>query len=175
MIFLESPWPILFVGIALEAILAIALARTGRGVLLWGMLGAAVLIVIGLVAERLVVTDQKSIRATLDEAAAAVAANNIDRLLKCISPSALAVRQRARLALRRIEVHEIRLSNLDIQINRLTALPTARVALRALGRGRDRLDRFPYDSFAEPLTVELRKENGRWLVTGYEAEYDPSL
>ena len=41
MIFLESPWPWLFLGIAVEAVLAVALVRTQRG-LLWAMLGVGV-------------------------------------------------------------------------------------------------------------------------------------
>jgi hypothetical protein len=170
MIFLESPWPILFVGIAVEAVLAIALVRSGRGMLLWWIIGTAVLVLIGLVAERLVVTERKAIRHTLDAAVAAVESNNIERLLDCISPSAKRVRQEARLALGRIEVQEIRISGVDISINRLTAAPTARVRLRASGRGRDRLDRLPYEGFGQSLALELRLERGRWLVTGYAAD-----
>jgi hypothetical protein len=170
MIFLESPWPILFIGIAVEAALAFALLRSGRGILLLAMIGTAVLVLIGLLVERFVVTDRKAIRNTLDEAAAAVVANNVDRLLDCISPSAVEVRREARIVLSRVEVEDIGISNLEIRINRLTAPPTARVGLRAYGKGRDRSPRipFPYERFSQPVIVELRLEGGRWLVTGYD-------
>ncbi len=39
----EGPWPILLTGVILEAILVIALVRTGRAVLLWAIVGAGLL------------------------------------------------------------------------------------------------------------------------------------
>ncbi len=170
MIFLDSPWPILFVGIAFEAALAIALVRTGRGVLLWPMVVTAVLVLLGLAIERFVVTDRKAIRNTLDEAATAVEANNLNRVLDCVSPSAVHLRRQARSAIGRFEVEAVRLSYLDIHINRLTAAPTARVTLRVYGKGRDRWAQFPYENFVQPLVVELRLERGHWLVTGCDED-----
>ena len=62
-IFLESLWPILSIGIAVEAVLAIALLVTRRGMLLWWMLGAAGFVLAGLLIEWLVVTDREAIDA----------------------------------------------------------------------------------------------------------------
>ena len=60
-IFLESPWPILLIGIAVEAVLAVMLLRTGQGRLLWAMLGMAAVVLLGLAVERLVVTDREAV------------------------------------------------------------------------------------------------------------------
>jgi enolase len=59
MIFLESPWPILFIGIFAEAILALILFRTGRGAVLWAIAGVALLVIAGVLVERFAMTDKK--------------------------------------------------------------------------------------------------------------------
>ena len=43
-IFVESPWPWLLVGVGVETVLAIVLARTQRGAVLWAMLAVGVLV-----------------------------------------------------------------------------------------------------------------------------------
>src|SRR5664279_5008786 len=73
---LESPWPILIVGLVFEAVLAIALFRTGRGVILGLMGGVALLVLLGVLVERWTVTDTKRIRQTLGAAAAGLQANS---------------------------------------------------------------------------------------------------
>jgi hypothetical protein len=87
-IFVESPWPILFIGIAIEAVLAFLLLRTGLGKYLIAMIGVALLVVAGLIVERLVVTDREAVEQTLDTAVAAARRNDLEGALNCISPSA---------------------------------------------------------------------------------------
>ncbi len=169
-IFVESPWPILLIGIAVEAVLAIFLLRTGQGRLLFAMLGVGLLVVVGLLVEHFVVTDRKAIINTLDAAAAAVESNNLNRLLDCISPSADPIRSQSRRALDRFEFRLARIHDLQIVINHLTSPPTAQVTLRAVGSGRDRTGEIPYQGFAETVTVTLRQEHGRWLVADYRDE-----
>lgn len=169
-IFVESPWPILFIGIAIEAVLAIFLLRTGRGAALLGMIGVAVFVLLGLLVEWLVVTDREAVQHTLDAAVAAVEANDIERLLSCISPSAQQARKDARWVLGRVEVKMARINDLEIKVNRLTNPPTATAKFQAIGTGRDRKGEFPYQTFAQRVTVELRQENDRWLVAGYNIE-----
>ena len=102
------------------------------------------------------VTDREAIDNTLDACAAAVEANDLNRLLECISPSAAQVRADARFVLDRFEVQKARITDLEITINRLTSPPTAKAKFRAIGTGRDRKGEFPYQGFAEIVTVELR-------------------
>jgi hypothetical protein len=170
MIFLESPWPILLIGIALEAVLAVLLLRTGQGRWLGSMLGAGLLVLLGLLAEHFVVTDRKAIINTLDRGAAAVEANDLGGVLDCLSPSAGQLRAKSREALDRVEFRLVRIHDLEIAINRLTSPPTAKVTFRAVGNGRDRRGEIPYQGFAETVTVTLRQEHGRWLVADYSAE-----
>jgi hypothetical protein len=170
MLFLESPWPVLLLGIAAEAVLAILLLRTGQGRWLGAMLGAGLLVLLGLVAEHFVVTDRKAIANTLDEAAAAVEANDLKRLLECVAPSAEEIRRGAPQVFERFEFRKARIHSLEIVINRLTSPPTATVAFQAVGNAKDRQGQSPYSGFAEPVSVTLRQEQGRWLVADYNVD-----
>jgi hypothetical protein len=169
-IFIESPWPILLIGIGAEAVLAIMLLRTGRGRLLWAMVGVAAFVVAGLLVEHFVVTDRKAVTQTLEEARAAVVANDLQRLLNCISPTAPTARRDADWMLHRVEVNQGSIHQLEITVNRLTSPPSARARLVAVGAGRDRMNEFPYNGFYRRVVVNLRREGDRWLITDYDVE-----
>ncbi len=168
MFLLESPWPILLAGVSIEAILAVLLLRTGQGRFLWAMLGVAAVTSTGLLVERLVVTEREAVTNTLDACAEAVEANDLQRLLDQVSPTATKPRADARWFMGRVEFRTVRISNLEITINRLASPPTARAKFKVLVVGLDRQGEFPYQSRAGTVTVTLRKENGRWLVANYD-------
>jgi hypothetical protein len=170
MIFVESPWPILLVGIVAETTLAILLLRTGQGKWLWAILGVGLLVLLGLLVERLVVTEREAVQRTLDAAVAAVEASDLGRLLECVSPAAERTRSDARWMLNRVEVRTARIRDVEITINRLTSPPTAKAKFRAIGTGRDRMGQFPYETFVQPVTVDLRKEGDRWLIGSYQVQ-----
>jgi hypothetical protein len=170
MFLLESPWPILSAGIAAEALLAILLLRTGQGRILWAMLGAALLIAAGLVVEWFVVTEREAVEQRLDQAAAAVAANDLEALLACISTTAPKTQRDARWVLGLVEFSKARLSDMEISINRLTSLPTAKAKFLAIGTARDRKSGDFNGTFVRTVTATLRKENGRWMIGEYTVE-----
>ncbi|MCE5266961.1 MAG: hypothetical protein LLG00_03655 [Planctomycetaceae bacterium] len=174
-IFVESPWPWLLLGIALETALAIVLLQTKRGAVLWAMLGTAVLVAAGLFVERLVITDREAIENTLDAAVAAVEHNDINRLLACISPSAQQTRGDARWMLGRVDVRSVWVRGLEVKVNRLTSPWTADARFTATGSGKDRKNEFPYDSYSQRVLVKFQREGDRWLVTGYSVEGLESL
>ncbi|MGA2034405.1 MAG: hypothetical protein ABSG68_19340 [Thermoguttaceae bacterium] len=176
MIFLESPWPILVFGILAEAILAVALLRSGRGALLWIMLGAAVVVGIGLLVERLVVTDRKRVAATIDGVAAALEANNVEAVLRYVSNSSPQLREEAQLRLSQVQLVHVQVRNLEVLINRLTSPPTAKATFNVFVTGRYRqgeFSEFGQQSRPGKLSVELDLEGDRWLITGYELIQDP--
>lgn len=170
MIFLESPWPILLIGIAVEAVLAIMLLRSGQGRILWAMIGAGALILGGLGIERLVVTERELVEQTLDTAVSAVRTNNLNALLACISPTAPKTQGDARMVLGLAEFSRAKISEVEITINRLTSPPSAKATFLAAGEARDRRTGDWAGSFARRVTVELRKENGRWMLCDYRDE-----
>ncbi len=75
----ENPLRIIFIGIVIEAVLGIVLLRTGRGALLWAMLGVLALTLAGVVVERLVVTEKERVEMTLDGITSALEANDLKR------------------------------------------------------------------------------------------------
>ena len=169
----EGPWTILFIGIAVEAILGLALMQTGRGKYFIAMIGMAVVVVIALVVERLVVTDREAVEQTLDAAVAAARKNDVNGVLDCISPSAKEAREYVRWIFGRFEVQEGHISDLDIKINRLKSPPTAEAKFLDVGKGRDRNGEAFHDSFVLRVLVKLRLEGKRWLVT--DCDFPPEL
>jgi len=169
MIFLESPWPILIVGLVAETLLAIALFRTGRGKLLWAMGGVAAVVLLGLFIERSTITDTKRVRQTLEGAAAGLEANNASRVKDYIVPDedGNAARGETDWALSVAEFREISLHNLEVQFNLHTSPPTAETKFTVFVRGRARHGEYSdMGEIAQPVNMEvkLRKESGRWLI-----------
>lgn len=165
---IESPWPAVFFGIIALAILAVVLVRTGRAIVLVAMVGVLVVTLAGVLLERLVVTERERVEDALYGAAAAVEANDLNRLMEYISPSAQAVRQRARSVTGQFKFTEARLSNVQVQINDLTSPPSATAKMIGIVSVKDTLNEVPYTNGRLGLTVYLRLENGRWLITGYD-------
>jgi hypothetical protein len=170
MIFLESFWPVLLIGIAVEAVLMVALLRTGRGNLLWAMIGVALFTIAGVVVERLVVTQREAVENTLDAAVDAVLASDLNRLLDCVSPTAKKTRDDARQVFGRVEVGSTYIHSMEIKIDDRTSPYTAKARFQVIGQARDRKGEIPYEGFNRAVTVELRLEGNRWLVYDYSIE-----
>jgi hypothetical protein len=171
-ILFENPWWIIFAGVVIEAVLGIVLFRTGRGILLWAMLGVLALTLLGVLIERLVVTDRERVEMTLDGITAALEANDLNRVLSYVSPDATQTRRRAAWALGIIEVQSARFYGLEITINRLTSPPTAKASFLGHIAYRDRKGEFPYNNYASRFVVDLRKQGEVWIVTGHVEQQD---
>jgi len=174
MLFLESPWPILIVGLVFETVLAIALFRTGRGAVLGAMAGVALLVVLGVLIERSTVTDTKRIRQTLEGAAAGLRAGDAKQVDAYIVPDAdgNVARDETRRALSRAKFQEVTIRNLDVKFNYRVSPPTAETTFTVWVRGTDRSGTVPGEiSRPVAMEVKLRKESGRWLIFG-EPKHD---
>ena len=167
---LENPVPILFAGIAAEAILAVVLVQTGRGVVLLVMVAVLLLVLGGVGLEALVVTDREQVENTLDAAAAALVDGDLDRVLSFIAPEARASRREARWALGMADFQKLKITNLEINVVRTTSPPTARAKLVAMVTARDRDGDFGTQSRPVGLEVQLRQQGDRWVVIGHERE-----
>ncbi len=84
----EDPTLFIFLGIVIEAVLGIVLFRTGRGFLLWVMLGVLVVCLTGVIGQRFIITERKRVIQTLDGIAAALEANDVDRVFSYLTPDA---------------------------------------------------------------------------------------
>ena len=164
---LEDPTPIIFLGIVVEAVLGVILLRTGRGVLLLAMGGVLAFVLAGVALEWIVVTEFERVEATLDGAAAALEANDPERIFSYISPSATRSRARANEAVSRFEVTKVRIRNLRIKVNKLTSPPSAKATFDGFVWLNDRRGELLHHTYAGRLTVEFRLEGDRWLITGH--------
>ncbi len=174
MLFLESPWPVLIVGLVLEMALAIALFRTGRGAVLWAMAGVALLVLLGILIERYSITDTKLIRQTLEAAAAGLLTGKAEQVDRCIVPDedGNAARKLVISALSQAEFHEISIRNLEVKFNYRASPPTATTTFSVWVRGALRGE-MSTGEISRPVAMEvqLRKESGRWLIYG-EPKHD---
>jgi hypothetical protein len=171
-ILFENPLRIIFIGIVIEAVLGIVLFRTGRGALLWAMIGVLALTVLAVVVERLVVTEKERVEMTLDGITSALEANDLSRLLSYIAPGAIQTRNRAAWAMGRIEVQSARIYWLNITVNRLTSPMTAKAAFSGHIYYRDRQGEIPYNNYGSKFIVDLRKLGDVWVVTGHVEEQE---
>ena len=165
---LEDPKPVIFITVIVLAVLASIIPRTQRYVALFTAMAVVLLLgILGVVAERLVVTDRENIETVIYEAADALEDNDLDRLLLCVSESAQQTRSRARWSLEQIQVLKTKVRNLDVVINELTSPPTAEAQfdgviyyqLKDASTGRE--------WYPARLSVELRREDARWLITNH--------
>ena len=170
-VLVEDPMPIIFIGIVVEAILAACLIGTRRGVLLAPMAGVLVLVLLGVVVERIVVTEVERVEAVLDGVAAALKANDLDRVQQYLSRSAVQSRHRAQWALGRVEILKAKISNLEITVNDLTSPPTAKAKFSGMASFNDRKGEWPYHShYCPSIVVELRLEGDRWMITDHSED-----
>jgi hypothetical protein len=167
--FLEGPWPILVTGLVLEAILVVALVRTGRGAIVWGIVGLGLLIAGLLAVERLVVTDNERIRETLDGVAAAAAANDLNGVLAYLGPDAKEVRKLATDSLRRVKIREAKVGNdLSITITQKGSAPSALATFTGRIRADVHGEALGHDTYVGRFSVGLVKQGDKWLVVAFE-------
>jgi ketosteroid isomerase-like protein len=170
---LESYWPAILGGIIGEAILAVILLRTGRGVLLLPMAGVLVLALADVALVRWVPTERKMVAATLYDTAAALEANDLPRVLRHIAPEARPTRDQAEQVLGSAQIVELKIRCLEIVINNLTSPPTAKATFNVIVTGRDRRGEWGTHSRPGKLIVELRRQSDGWIITGHQIIEDP--
>ena len=172
---LENPVPIVFFGVIVMAVLAAIAVTYQRAVVLLALVGVLVLMVAGVVLERLVVTEVERVEASLDGAAAALEANDLEEALQYVSPSADNTRNRAGDVLRWVRFTDVKVNNLEVTINDLTSPPTAEAKFNGVFHFEDRTGQLLRESYAVGLTVELRLEGDRWLITDHIEHHEVGL
>jgi hypothetical protein len=164
---LESWVPIVCFGILAEAVLATIFVSNRQTWALWAMIGVLAVVFAGVGLELVVVTDVEKIEATLYGAADALEDNDLKRLLdEYISPDAIAARRKVINALGLVEITSAKISNLNVEINRLTSPPTARTEFHGVVHYEPvNPERIPYRHYGpRRLEVPLRLEGNRWVV-----------
>ena len=164
----EDPTVLIAAGVLIEALLAVALVKSGRTVLIAVMVGVLAVVLAGVVVERLVVTPREEVEATLDDAAREVEHNDVEGVLSHVDPAAGAFRGAIQSWLPRIQVREAAIRDLRIEVNRQTSPPTARAEFIGRVNGNFHETGFDHTTVLRHFTVEFRKQGDRWLMTAYQ-------
>ncbi|HEX7376879.1 MAG TPA: hypothetical protein VF278_07190 [Pirellulales bacterium] len=165
----EDPTTILVAGVLIEALLVVALVNSGQRAIVWAMAGVFALLCLGVLIERIVVTDREEISDTLDGVLTAIQANDIEGVLSCIDPQAASMRASVRTALASAHITEARVYDLEVAVNRHDEPPTAQAEFTGRVKGNYRGEAGAGEGMLlRKFTVDFRRAGDRWLMTGYQ-------
>lgn len=167
----EDPTTLIVAGVLMEALLAVAVVKSGRGTLILPMIGVLVLVGLGVLVERLVVTEREQVETTLDGVCQALMANDVEGVLSYIDPQAGDIRSNVRSMLPQAHITDARLFDLIIDVNRHGHPPSAQAHFTGRVKGR-----FPRGGAGggegllalRRFTVDFRQEGDRWLISAYQ-------
>jgi hypothetical protein len=161
----EDPTTLIVAGVLVEFLLGVALVKSGRGALALPMIGVLALVCLGVLVERLVVTDREQVETALDGVCRSLMANDVEGVLSYIDPEAGGIRSHVRSMLPSAQITDARLYDLVIHVNRRTNPASARADFTGRLKGRFQGSE---GLVLRKLTVDLRQEGERWLITDYE-------
>jgi len=163
--FTENPTPPVVLGIVIEALLVVVLMKTGRREALWGMLVTVAATIGIVVAGLLIVTPREEVTTALEEIRQLVEQNDQPELVKRIDSSAVSLRNQVQSDLANLTVEKAKIDNVRILVN--AEATSARAEFDGVVVIREGMSR----PIPLRFRVDLRKVDGRWLVSG--AEYEP--
>ena len=165
----EDPTMTIVLGGMVIAVLAVALFKTGRGVFLFAMLGAILVVAALVLVEHLIVTEREKVYQTIFDVAAAFEANDRDAVRSFIAPQSRQISRDADRLLSIVKIEEVKITDgPQISIDDYTSPPTADVELVAIAYGTSTVGGFR--PAPTRLYVTLRLQDGRWLVESYRSE-----
>jgi len=171
----EQPLIIVFLGVALILGLGAAWSASGRNELLYTAATALALLIVGLVVERLVVTDREAVRATVLQIARDVQSNNRRAVKQHISSTAPQLKQKAEAEMPNYQFTECRVTRIHlVDVDRYVEPRSAMVELNLIVSGTFQHSGFEAEG-TFPRWVKLhmlREKDGRWTVADYEHD-DP--
>lgn len=168
----EQPLVIVVVGVTTLAALGAAWAVSGRRALLAAAATAGVLLAVGLVTERLVVTDREAIQQMLQQLVRDVRSNNLRAVTQHIASRAPQLRQKVTAEMPRYRFDDCRITRVhQIEIDAHARPRTARVEFNVVASGTFREGGFEISDALVPRWVCLflvKEEDGRWTVEDYD-------
>ena len=164
----EDPLPVLVTLLAIEAVLAVALVRTGRAVVMAWMGGVLVAIVAFLAIEWLVITEREEVANTLHAMADALEANDGPALLSHVDESNFEARGLIAQALSHFEFSGAEVRDLSVRINRLTAPTTATADFIGRVQVGDRQTHVHQGLGVRRFVMQFVRRDDAWRMTSYE-------
>lgn len=164
----EDPWPLLVMGLTLQAMLLVAFFQTRRGLFLAGMLVAGLTSGGLFIAERMIVTEREEVELVLQEVADALVRDDRQGVLDRISPYATHVRAQAEGAMRIFRVTNAKIGNdLVITLNQLTSPPSATAIFLGRLDVESRLGGYQ-QPVVRRFTLTFSQEEDGWYIANYE-------
>ncbi len=139
----ENPLPTIVICLVVAGIFVTTFFRTRRPVFLLGVVGAAVLLVIGLWIESAVVTESEEVEQTIEDAAQAMEDGDLNGLLSLIDPEASEIRGLVDLELGRRDFETATAKIESIEFTRSSSPVRARVILFGKVEGRNKQANVP--------------------------------
>jgi hypothetical protein len=141
---------------------------------LWGaLLAVPVGILLVLLADYLIITDEELVTATLHRLARDLEANDAEAVLEHISAASPQLRAEAKTQLGRFVFHSAVVKrNLDVTVSSDRTPPVAEARFNGVADVSDRVGLVTKARVARYFIVNLRKEDGRWRISRYE-DLDP--
>jgi hypothetical protein len=168
----EQPLVIVVIGMALLLALGAAWTATGRKELLAAIVVALLLMVGGLVIERVVVTDREAIRETLLQIARDVQSNNIRSVTRHVYSGAPELKKKVEAELPNYRFTECRVTRIHTtDVNARVVPRSAIVEFNVIASGSFREAGIEISDTSIPRWVRLhmmREKDGRWAVQSYE-------
>ena len=169
----EDPTAVLVAGGFIEAALAIALFTTGRGVIVIAMAATAILVVAGVLVEKLVVTEVERVQAMFDEISAAGEANDVEKVVSFVDrtkPTGQALEAWMRTGMSQVTIDSVSLYGLKIDVEHGAQPLWARARFRLHVTGRDNLQQIPYTNYSAIFEVWLEKHGDSWKFVDYKMQ-----
>jgi hypothetical protein len=167
----EHELVVVALGVAAILALGAAWSSSGRKELLYAVGAAFALLIAGLIVERVVVTDQEAIRATLQQIARDVKSNNRSAVTRHIHSAAPSLKQKAEAELPNYLFTECRITKINlIDVDSSADPRSALVELNLIASGTFKHEGFEVsDTIPRWVKLHLLRENdGRWTVAEYE-------
>ena len=164
---LQQPLVILVgIGVA-ELVLYFVLQQTGKKWVVLAMVGVA-LAGGGLVAlERLIITPEEAIRATLRQIARDAEQGNVEAVVAHISRRDPQMQEQARTILKRVTLEEVKVKEVSDLVVRMDNQPQSASALvRVLAVGG--IGNFQHQRTLREFDVDFVREDNTWKVRGFE-------
>ena len=168
---IESPWPILAVGVFVVAILWGVYTQTRHPRAIYAAIGAVALFGGLLALERVILTEREVVEQTLFQIAAALEANDSDEVLEHISPQSQTVRDDARRHMNLVDISRVNIkSNLKVNVQSKHKPPLAEATFNVVIVASDKAGHLVEQQIPRRLTVWFRKEADHWRVRDYRVE-----
>lgn len=164
--FADTPWPPIFIGLALIAILVVAWNVTRRGAYLMWALGLSVACVAVYFAEQQIVTEAERVEAAIHGVTTAFEQGDLDKTLSYIAPSETLMRTAVSLAITRYDVKDdLRITDVQVEMRANETLAVSKFRANATIESKADNYRAQHPSYWE---VTWQKIEGDWKITDFQ-------